>query len=184
MNAPHAPAPVATVEDLVNMLVHQYRDAITPVLHHQLAAMTNSPNQPIELQDISESVYLVKPEFISPDASGLDQTFVILLTGRPIRDPNCYYLTYERKGVYDPGYKMPFLLRLFTNKPGLSILEQKRASLLDVFEIEIQRQLKVLLQSVIQDSSVSGLMYVTILPIDAASIQKLHEDQAKGVDHV
>jgi hypothetical protein len=164
MNAPHAPAPVATVEDLVNMLVHQYRDAITPVLHHQLAAMTNSPNQPIELQDISESVYL--------------------LTGRPIRDPNCYYLTYERKGVYDPGYKMPFLLRLFTNKPGLSILEQKRASLLDVFEIEIQRQLKVLLQSVIQDSSVSGLMYVTILPIDAASIQKLHEDQAKGVDHV
>jgi hypothetical protein len=160
MNAPHAPASITTVEDLVEMLVHQYRDAITPVLHHQLAAMTNSSNQPIELQDISESVYLVKPEFISPDASGLDQTFAIILTGKPV------------------------LLRLFTNKPGLSILEQKRASLLDVFEIEIQRQLKELLKSVIQDSSVSGLMYVTILPIEAASIQKLYDDQAKGVDHV
>jgi hypothetical protein len=186
MNAPHAPQPNPELTRLIETLTSQYREAITPVLDHHLAAMTHNPNalQYIELQDISEHVYLVKPIFIEPKDTGLDRTFVVLLTGKPIRDPNCYFLTYERKGVYDPAYAMPFLLRLFTHHPDKSILEQQRKSLLDVFEIEIHRQLKHLLGDKIKDPSVSGLMYVSILPIDSASIEQLRVDQAKEKDHV
>jgi hypothetical protein len=181
MNAPHVHTEVhndPALAGLLNTLTSQYREAIAPVLMHHLEAMTKAPaDSYIEKQDISEKIYLVKPVFIPPAESGLEQTFVILLTPRPIRDSNCYFLTYERKGVFDPKYAMPFLLRLFTNHPDKSIMEQRRASLLDVFEFEIQRQLKVMLEDHLQDPTLSGLLYVSILPIDPASLEQLNKDK-------
>jgi hypothetical protein len=192
MNAPHTPPQVpaaTTMHDLVEQLTAQYREAIAPVLEHHLMAMSTGPAKPyIELKDISEKLYLVKPIFIAPGESGLSDTYVIILTGLPVNSPNCYLLTYERKGVFDPAYTMPFLLRLFTNHPNRSILDQRRAQLLDVFEIEIQRQLKVLLGEKIRDESVSGLMYVSILSVDPNTIEQPNQDQviedAKENGHV
>jgi hypothetical protein len=167
------------LNNLIDAMVAQYRNAITPVVELQIGALTE---QALETQDISEKVFLVKPMLLTQASEdGSSDTTAVILTGKRVNVATCYMMYYERKDVYDEKMRSPFMLRFLTVSVTHELTQQMPIELSEVFEAEIQRQLRMVFGESIASVKRSGMMYASILPIkrdpaEEARLQQTHQE--------
>lgn len=162
-------APAPSVTTLVDALTEQYRCAIAPLLARQA---NDTSRLPLQVQDLNEQVFLTKPEWLNKN-DGSNTYIVILLTGKQVETKDCFMLYYERRAeAYDPERTDPFTVRVFTVSPNHDLRAQQRVDLHPMMGLEVQRQLRLYFDEALHhNTAISGLMYLTILPIDPASIK-------------